>query len=222
MPMTRKQLEDAIFYSQQKPGLLAGILLPLINAPLLASIVIAGAASVKLAASGNKTSPFTASLFDVDGEAIDAGVVAWTLKAAHAGASIDRDSGILTLTDATVPAEITIVATGGNVKDEKVVTILAAPVVTTITVDGAAEVQLDETENVTSTYTASVEDQYGAAIIGVITWSLAASHTGVSINSSTGVLTAVSTVVPATVTVVATIGSVTDSFEVSIIAAAGA
>lgn len=219
MPMTRKQLEDAIFHSQQKPGLLAGILLPLINAPLLASIAIAGAASVKLKASGNQTSAFTASLFDVDGEAIEAGVVAWTLKAAHAGASIDRDSGILTLTDATVPAEITIVATGGAVKAEKVVTILAAPVLTSINVSGAAEVQLDDADPVTSTYAAELLDQYGLAIAGTVVWSLKAAHTGVSVNSSTGVLTATAATEPAEVTVVATVGSVTDEFVVSIVAA---
>lgn len=219
MPMTRKQLEEAIFYAQQKPGVLAGILLPLVNAPLLNSIIISGAASLKLKASGNQTSTYTAVMKDIDGETLGVGAVAWSLKAAHTGASIDASSGVLTLADTTVPADITIVATFGNVKAEFPVTILAAPVLTSINVSGAAEVQLDDADPVTSTYAAELLDQYGLAIAGTVVWSLKAAHTGVSVNSSTGVLTATAATEPAEVTVVATVGSVTDEFVVSIVAA---
>ena len=96
---------------------------------------------------------------------------------------------------------------------------LVTDVVTSVTVSGTSEITIPSGDTATTkTYTATVLSQYGDAMADQsITWSIPET-TGVSINSSTGVLSVGKTASAGKVTVTATCGSKTGSFEVTLTA----
>ena len=94
---------------------------------------------------------------------------------------------------------------------------LITDVATTVIVSGDAEIEIPsgDTAN-TETYTAEVLSQYGDTMSGqTITWSVS-SATGVSINSSTGVLSVGKTASAGDVTVTATCSGKTGTITVSL------
>ena len=75
--------------------------------------------------------------------------------------------------------------------------------------NGPSSIQIPDTAS-TASYTATVKDQNGGHVGGqTVTWSLLAPVTGVSIDSSSGVVTVDSTATPGSFTVVATDGTMT-------------
>ena len=90
-------------------------------------------------------------------------------------------------------------------------------VATTVTVTGEAEITIPADEAVTKSYTATVLSQFGDVMQGeTIVWSVT-SATGVSI--SNGTLSVGKTASAGTITVTATDGTVSGSFEVTLKAA---
>lgn len=90
-------------------------------------------------------------------------------------------------------------------------------VATTVTVTGEAEITIPADETVTEDYTATVLSQFGDVMQGeTITWSVT-SATGVSI--SNGTLSIAKTASAGKVTVTATDGTISGSFEVTLKAA---
>ena len=90
-------------------------------------------------------------------------------------------------------------------------------VATTVTVTGEAEIIIPANETVTKSYTATVLSQFGDVMQGeTVTWSVT-SATGVSI--SNGTLSIAKTASAGKITVTATDGTISGSFEVTLKAA---
>lgn len=96
---------------------------------------------------------------------------------------------------------------------------LIADVATSVSVAGESSITIPSGDtSATSTYTAEVLSQFGDAMTGnSVTWS-ATSATGVSINSSTGVLSVEKTASAGSIVVTATSNSLTGSIEVTLVA----
>lgn len=91
------------------------------------------------------------------------------------------------------------------------------PVPTLIEIAGPNSVVIPSDGSISMQYTAIVKDQYGSPMTDEsVTWSLEGASTGVSINSSTGVVTVESTALAGTFTVRATDGTATNAFVVTI------
>ncbi|QUI23939.1 DUF4073 domain-containing protein [Vallitalea pronyensis] len=144
--------------------------------------------------------------------------VTWSLKEAVEGASIDAN-GQATITNKAPGTEFTIIATSGSVTDSKLVNLKKAPaIVTSVVVNGLAEVTvpIEVDSPTTSTYTAEVKDQYGNIMTGEeVNWSLQKAVEGVSIDAN-GQVTVTNKAPDTDFTIIATSGSVTDSKLVSL------
>jgi len=91
------------------------------------------------------------------------------------------------------------------------------PVPTSIEIDGPDNVTIPSSDSTTLQYTAIVKDQYGSPMTGEsVTWSLEGASTGVSINSTTGVVTVESTAQAGIYTVKATDGTATSMYTVTL------
>jgi hypothetical protein len=100
---------------------------------------------------------------------------------------------------------------------------LFAGVLSSIAITGDSTLQLGATDPVsTAEPTATLKNPLGDTITGsTVVWSLKTPITGVSVNSSTGVLTATAAVAaPVTATIVAAVGTVKAEKTVAITAAA--
>jgi len=196
----------------------------------LVSFTVSGAESIAVPGS---TSAYAAdSGLDQYGATFAVPTVTWSLETAPAGVSIDSGTGVLTVTNEAAAGSVTVKATAGSVTATKSVTITkAAAEVATVTVSGGASTIAVPTISAiggtnsasTAAFTAEVKDQYGAEMTGqTVIWSIAAA-TGVSINSTTGVVT-VTNEAAATggspLTVTATCGSKTGTETISITKAA--
>jgi|GEM_PF-3522858 len=196
----------------------------------LVSFTVSGDESIAVPGS---TSAYAAdSGLDQYGATFAVPTVTWSLETAPAGVSIDSGTGVLTVTNEAAAGSVTVKATAGSVTATKSVTITkAAAEVATVTVSGGASTIAVPTISAiggtnsasTAAFTAEVKDQYGAEMTGqTVIWSIAAA-TGVSINSTTGVVT-VTNEAAATggspLTVTATCGSKTGTETISITKAA--
>ena len=147
----------------------------------------------------------------------------WSITGTNnTGATIDADTGLLTITNKGTAGSVNVQASttaGGVTKtDTAVVTIEKdAAVVSNVTVSGAASVTVPTTGSVTEKYTAAVTDQYGDPIDETVTWSIAPESTGITMADGTLTVTKEAAAAGAvTVKVKATAGSVSDEMTVSV------
>ena len=95
-----------------------------------------------------------------------------------------------------------------------------ADVASSVVINGADSIEIPSEDSATSTYTAKVLSQYGDEMSGqTITFALKAEVTGVSVDSSTGVVTVASTAEAEGFTLVATCGSITAEKDVALTSA---
>lgn len=124
-----KQLQDAIFFSKEDPGLLADLLFPVLRENAVASsVTITGDKTLVL----DDTDPVSTAapvveVFDQYGIKISSPTVSFAIKTAVTGCSVNSSTGVLTATAAVVAgSKPVVVATSGTVTAELVVTILEA------------------------------------------------------------------------------------------------
>ncbi len=165
------------------------------------SIVITGQNTVNI----NTSSTYTATVKDQSNNDMTGQTVTWSLQASKAGVTINPTTGVLTVSNTATAGSVTIIATSTAntaVTSVKAVTISTqTPVVTSIVITGQNTANI----NTSSTYTAVVKDQNNNDMTGqTVTWSLQASKAGVTINSTTGVLTVSNTATAGSVTIIAT------------------
>lgn len=139
-----------------------------------------------------KTSAFTATVKDqFDSEIKDASVT-WSVSEAT-DVSID-EYGVVAVTNKAQPGEVTVTATTSNGKTgsaKLTITKAASEPETVVVEDGSIEVPtVAEGGKAESTFTATVTDQFGDEMKGAsVTWSIEDAPAGVTINSTTGVVT---------------------------------
>lgn len=92
-----------------------------------------------------------------------------------------------------------------------------ADVDTSVVVKGATSITVNSAETVTETYVGTVLSQFGDVISGKTITYTVSTKDGVSIASSTGVLSVTSSATEGEVTVTATCGSISGSIAVSIV-----
>ena len=207
-------IKNAVFFSEQKPEKLASLLCPLIS-DVATSVKVTGDTSI-LVPTGDTaaTKTYAASVLSQYGDAMEGQSITYSVTSTT-GVSINSSTGVLSVGKTATAESVTVTATSGGKTDSVVVT-LEKQVVTTVTVAGDAEIAIPADEDVTETYTATVKNQYGDTMEGQsVTFSIP-STTGVSINSSTGVLTVSKTAEAGKVTVTATCSEKTGTFEVTL------
>ena len=114
-----EHLKKAVFYSQQKPELLAELLCDLVT-DVATSISIEGATSIKKPATGNSTETYTAKVLSQYGDVMT-GTPTLALKEAVTGVSIS--SGVVTVASTVTATEFVVKATSGTLSSEYTVTI---------------------------------------------------------------------------------------------------
>ncbi|WP_281819734.1 Ig-like domain-containing protein, partial [Vallitalea longa] len=130
----------------------------------------------------------------------------WSLKQQVDGVTIDSETGALSITNQANSGRIIIIAKCGTLEREKEIVINRdESQVTNIIIDGADIINVPTQENSPkmTDYNAVIKDQYGNVISQDVSWSLKIPVSGVSINSTTGLLEATNQADAGTVTVVA-------------------
>ncbi len=165
----------------------------------LPTITISGESSVSIPENDeeNTTAKYTAFYSD-ENETAD---ITWSLDS-YTGTnaiSINATTGVLTVTDAAEPTEITIKAVSAinpSVCDTKTVKISKQILVSGVEITGYDTVKIPESKSAEYTYAAIVD---GA---GTVIWSIEGYNgSDISINATTGVLTIASTAEPTEITI---------------------
>lgn len=112
-------IKKAVFYSQQKPELLAELLADVVS-DVATSISIEGATSIKKPASGNVTASYTAKVLSQYGDVMT-GTPALALKEAVTGVSLS--DGTVTVVSTVAATSFIIKATSGSLVGEYTVSI---------------------------------------------------------------------------------------------------
>lgn len=162
------------------------------------SIDVTGSSNIRIPSRGVITSPYTATLRDQNGSVMVGYPVIWSIDGSVRGVSIDSNTGELTITQFANLGEIfTLRATVGAVTSAYTVTLLPPlPEASFIEIFGPTQVEIPVSGSVDYAFDATVFDQYYNIMIGEsVTWSVSA-VTGVSVNSSTGVVTVTSAAKP--------------------------
>ncbi|MEC0092567.1 autotransporter outer membrane beta-barrel domain-containing protein [Paenibacillus macquariensis] len=187
------------------------------GASVVSNVVVSPATSTSVAGTP-VTKTFTAAVNDQYGAAIVGSAVNWSLVGAPAGVSLST-TGELTVAGSVAAGSFQVVATSAvdSSKSGSVAhTITAAPLVaTTIDITGAAGIT-KAAGTVTGNYVASVKDQNGAALATqpTVAWTVTGDP-AVTV-SSTGVVSVGPTVTAASVTLTATVGTITKNFTITI------
>ena len=208
-------IKKQVFYAQQNPELLAKTIAGTVT-DVATEVYVAGESILPVATTGTaKTSTYTATVLSQYGDDMTSGSsITYALKSAVTGVSINSSTGVLSVANTTTGTSATVTATAGGKTGERVVTLL---VPTTVTVAGAESITIPASDSTTSTYTAEVKDQNGDKLTdATVTWSLKAEVSGVSVNSSTGVVTVASTANAESFILVATCNSATKETTVAL------
>lgn len=112
-------IKKAVFYSQQKPELLAELLSGIVT-DVATSISIEGSTSIKKPATGNSTETYTAEVLSQYGDVMT-GTPTIALKEAVTGVSLS--SGVVTVASTVTATEFVLKATSGSLTSEYTVTI---------------------------------------------------------------------------------------------------
>ncbi|WP_281819889.1 S-layer homology domain-containing protein, partial [Vallitalea longa] len=132
--------------------------------------------------------------------------ISWSLKAPVPGVSINPITGLLEVTNQADAGTVIVVASSDGMQQEKPVKIEKAEIeVTNIIIDGVSSINVPTQKNSPeiTDYNAVIKDQYGNVMDENISWSLKTSASGVSINSTTGLLEVTNQADAGTVVVVA-------------------
>lgn len=114
-----EHVKKAVFYSQQKPELLAQLLCDLIT-DVATSISIDGATSIEKPETGNTTATYSATVISQYGD-IMTGTPTLSLKEAVTGVSLS--DGVVTVASTVTATSFTIKATSGSLTSEYTVNI---------------------------------------------------------------------------------------------------
>lgn len=114
-----EQIKKAVFYSQQKPELLAELLEGLIT-DVATSISVEGAISIKKPDTGNVTETYTAKVFSQFGDEMS-GTPTLALKESVEGVSIS--GGTVTVASTVTATSFILKATSGSLTSEYTVNI---------------------------------------------------------------------------------------------------
>lgn len=208
-------IKNAVFFSEQKPEKLASLLCSLVS-DVATSVTVSGEAKILIPTGDTATTKtYTADVISQYGDSMADQSITYSVTSTT-GVSINSSTGVLSIAKTASAGDITVTATSGG-KSGTTTVALEAQVVTSVTVagDSSIEIPSGDTAN-TKTYTATVKNQYGDTMSDQsITWSIP-STTGVSINSSTGVLSVEKTASAGKVTVTATCGTKTGTIEVTL------
>lgn len=211
-------IKKAVFYSEQKPDMLANLIAGLVS-DVATSVSVTGDTNI-LVPTGDtaNTKTYTATVNSQYGDAMEGQSITYSVTS-ETGVSIDSSTGVLSVGKTATAESVTVTATSGG-KSATIDVTLEAQVVTTVTVAGEATVTIPSGDTPeTETYTATVKNQYGDTMEGQsVTFSIPET-TGVSVGSSTGVLEVAKTASAGTVTITATCGEVTGTIEVTLEAA---
>jgi hypothetical protein len=210
-----ESIKQAVFYSKENPERLAQIIAGVV-ADVATTVQITGESDILIPTGDTAvTKTYTAKVFSQYGDEMAGQSITYSVTSAT-GVSINSSTGVLSISKTASAGEITVTATCGGKTDTITVT-LEAQVVTTVTVSGddSIVVPSGDTPN-TKTYTATVKNQYGDTMSDQsITWSIPET-TGVSIGSSTGVLSVGKTATAESVVVTATCGTKTGTITVTL------
>jgi alpha-tubulin suppressor-like RCC1 family protein len=150
---------------------------------------------------------------DAYGNAVTPQGIAYALSSAYSGVSINSGTGEVTATSSAQPGTVTVTASYAGKTASAQISILADQSILEFTQD---EYSLIVGGNVT--VAANYTDAYGNPGSVQIVYALSAARTGVSINSSTGKITATTSAQAGTVTVTASYGGKTASAQLNILA----
>ena len=160
--------------------------------------------------------PFTVDTVDDQfGGVIADAVVTWAVSEAQ-GVSIDAATGVLSVDKTAQSGTVIVTAACGDAVQELEIEITRpAPVLTTITASGAESIDVPTAAVGAATVALSATgvDQFDVEVPVEVTWSVSEAA-GVSVEGN--VLTVTNKAQAGTVTVTATAGSITDSFELTI------
>lgn len=210
-------IKNAVFFSEQNPEKLASLLCTLVS-DVATSVKVTGDTNI-LVPTGETaaTKTYSASVLSQYGDAMEGQSITYSVTSTT-GVSINSSTGVLSVGKTATADSVTVTATSSDKTDSVVVT-LEKQVVTSVTVTGDTEITIPADDDVTETYTATVKNQYGDTMEGQsVTFSIP-STTGVSINSSSGVLTVSKTAEAGKIIVTATCSEKTGTFEVTLKAA---
>ena len=181
----------------------------------LTKLTISGDGSIHITNSTPVEKTYTVSGEDQYGESISTGSITWGIDGTTAptGVSIGTSDGKLKVENTVSVDSVTIKATSGAIFATKTVSITkAASAVETVTIGGGVPsldvprrdtLGAEKKVAATAAFTATLQDQYGAPIPGTVTWSVSG-NSGVTIDSTSGLLTISSSATDAAVIVTAT------------------
>lgn len=174
-------IKKAVFYSQQKPEMLAKILEGAVS-DVATSIEISGADSIKIPLSSNVTQDYSATVISQFGDKMT-GSATFALDSAVTGVSVSGNT--VTVASTCTADSFTLKATSGSITVKKTVE-LVTRVATSITISGASSITIPDSDSTTSDYTSKVYDQFGDEMSGVsATLALNEAVTGVSVSNGT-------------------------------------
>jgi alpha-tubulin suppressor-like RCC1 family protein len=176
--------------------------------------------SVTVPASGTATATATAVVRDANNNVLTGQTVTYSMTASKTGVTIHTTTGVVTVSSTATAGTVTVQGTCGSVMGTATLTITAAPASLTVTL-APSSVTIPTSGTVTSTASAVVRDANNNILTGqTVTYSLPTSKIGVSVNSSTGVVTVSSTATAGTVTVQGTCGNVTGTATLTLTSSA--
>jgi hypothetical protein len=184
---------------------------------VVTSIHIIGAESITIPTSGSTTANYTATVMDQYGYQMTDETLTWSLVSSIGGVTVDSSTGVVTVNETAEVGSFDLMAisdTDSSVTASKFITLeeeqVVAPEVTSIEITGENSITIPSSDSTTSAYTAIVKDQDGLEMENeTVTWSLASTVTGVSVDPQSGVVTVDNTAGSGTIELVAT--SITDS-----------
>jgi hypothetical protein len=169
--------------------------------------------SVAIPSSGNTSVTVTAFVKDQNGDVMSgAGFTpTYAISPSYSGVSVNSSTGIVTVLSSAAVGNATVTASCGSLTPAGATLTLttAPPVPTTIVFNPpsySANIPISGSTPVT--VTAQVKDQFGNVMYGITpTYSIAPSYSGVSVDSSTGTVTVLSSAAGGNVTLKASYSS---------------
>jgi hypothetical protein len=180
----------------------------------VSSIEITGTDIITIPSSGSTSANYTAMVIDQYGYEMIEETVTWSLASTVEGVTVDSVTGTVTVDHTASAGSVGLVAvsnTDSSVIESKMITLeeqVSTPVVTSIDIIGENSITIPSSDSATSTYSAIVKDQGGLEMEGeTVTWSLASTVTGVSVDSQSGVVTVDETAAAGSFELVATLNT---------------
>lgn len=175
----------------------------------VSSVEITGSTYIEIPRTGTIASDYTAIVKDQFSSIMTEETVKWSLNTSVAGVTIDALTGKIIVSTTAKPANMVLKATSssnGSIVATKdlILYIKPVPVATTIDISGSTYVKIPTSGVTYSDYTATVKDQNSLIMSSeAVIWSLNATFTGITLNSSTGKITVSTTAKATTATLTA-------------------